>query len=65
MKTLKARGAIISCLSKGIIPEVILIYSTVFGKMRGMTGLFIYALVVTKFIERTVDPESIAWLEIL
>lgn len=47
MKTIKARGAIIFCLSKAIIPEVILIYTTVFGKMRGMTGLFIYALVVT------------------
>lgn len=60
MKTIKARGAIISCLSKGIIPEVILIYSTVFGKMRGMTGLFIYALVVTILLNLIVLCGTIA-----
>lgn len=47
MKTIKAKGAIISCLSNAIIPEVILIFSIVVGKKRGMTGLVIYAIVVT------------------
>ena len=47
MKTIKARGTIISFLPSVIKLEVIFIILCVASRLRGMTGVFIWALVVT------------------
>lgn len=56
MKTIKARGAIISFLPSVIQLEVINIILCVVSKLRDMTGVFIWALVVTIWCNLGVLP---------